>query len=112
MDITSKTQDGITIEIVNVSRATMKEAKVLRTLLLGDIDLGCRKLIVDLSRCQFIDSTFLGSLVISLKAMNAVGGNFKLAGIQKEVETMFHITRLDKLFQSYRTREEAINSFI
>jgi len=112
MDIISKTQDGITTEIVDMPRATMKEASVLRKILLEDIQSGCKKLIVDITKCEFIDSTFLGSLVISLKAIKSLGGNLKLVGIHKEVETMFLLTRLDKVFQSYPTSEEAIISFI
>jgi len=111
MDFISKTQDGITTEIVDMPRAIMKEAVELRKILLEDIQSGCKKLIVDITKCEFIDSTFLGSLVISMKAINSFGGNLKLVGIHKDVETMFLLTRLDKLFQSYPTSEAAINSF-
>jgi anti-anti-sigma factor len=111
MDFISKTQDGITTEVVDMSRATLKEAGELRKILHQDIQSGCKKLIVDITKCEFIDSTFLGSLVISLKAIKSFGGNLKLVGIQKDVETMFLLTRLDKVFQSYPTSEAAIVSF-
>ena len=101
----------VIVEIVNVTRATLYEAEDFKQILLQDIELGWRKIIVDLSLCEFVDSTFLGTLVVSLKKITGHGGKIKLVGFQSKVNSMFQITGLDHVFESYPTKEEAIKSF-
>jgi len=102
----------VIIEKVNLSRATLKEAEEFKTTLIRDIEKGKKKIIVDLSDCEFIDSTFLGSLVISLKKVTTLGGDIKLVGFQSDVRNMFELTRMYRVFESFETTEEAVASFI
>ena len=60
----------IVVEIVNLSRATYKEAGEFKKILNEDYEKRYRKLIVDIRQCEFIDSTFLGVLVVALKMWN------------------------------------------
>ena len=76
-----------------------------------DIDSGHKKLVIDLSYCEFIDSTFLGTIVISLKKVTAVGGDIKLVGFQPAVRSMFELTRISKVFETFESTDEALSSF-
>jgi anti-anti-sigma factor len=102
---------AIIVEIADIKRATMNEAEEFKKILIRDIELGWKKIIVDISACDFIDSTFLGTLVISLKKISGLGGDLKLVGIQSAVSTMFQLTKMNRIFESFDTREEAIHSF-
>jgi anti-anti-sigma factor len=102
---------AIIVEVADLRRATMKEAEEFKTILIRDIELGWKRIIVDLSACEFIDSTFLGTLVISLKKITGLGGDLRLVGIQSAVSTMFQLTKMNRIFESFDTREEAIKSF-
>lgn len=111
MDFTKEIFGDVTVEVVNLTRATMKEAEEFKKILSNDIDLGARKLVVDLSECEFIDSTFLGALVVSLKKITALGGDLKLVGFQPSVHSMFELTRMYRVFEAFPSKKEAIESY-
>lgn len=111
MDFSREATDDILIERVNLSRATLKEAEEFKNTLTLDIQAGWRKLVVDISICEFIDSTFLGALVISLKKITSLGGDLRLVGFQPAVHSMFELTRMDRVFESFDSKEEAIKSY-
>ncbi len=111
MDFIKETLGDIIVEVVNLTRATLKEAEEFKQTLAQDIDMGARKIVVDLTECEFIDSTFLGALVVSLKKITSLGGDLRLVGFQPAVHSMFELTRMYRVFEAFKTKEEAINSF-
>lgn len=111
MEFTRETQDDILVITVNLFRATLKEADNFKQTLVSEIDQGWKKIVVDLSYCEFIDSTFLGSLVVSLKKVTSLGGDLRLVGFQPSVHSMFELTRMYRVFESFKSQEEAIKSF-
>jgi len=111
MDFEKSYLNNIVVLNVNLLRATLKEAEEFKNILMEEINAGRKKLVVDLSTCEFIDSTFLGSLVVSLKKVTIIGGDLKLVGFQPAVSSMFELTRMYRVFESYKTQAEAVNSF-
>ena len=111
MDFIKEKYGNITVEVVNLDRATLKEAGEFRSILTKDIEDGSKHLVADLSQCEFIDSTFLGALVFTLKKLTAIGGDLKLIGFQPAVRAMFELTRMFRVFETYPTKEDAIRSF-
>ncbi|EKQ55417.1 MULTISPECIES: STAS domain-containing protein [unclassified Clostridium] len=49
--------------------------------------------------CIFIDSTGLGALVAVYKKCAEKGGSIKLMSLKPDVEKLFKLTRLDKVFE-------------
>ncbi|HVO73204.1 MAG TPA: STAS domain-containing protein [Ignavibacteriaceae bacterium] len=111
MDFIKENYGDVIVQVVDLTRATMKEADEFKRVLLEDIEKGYKKLIVDLSVCEFIDSTFLGALVVSLKKITNLGGDLRLVGFQPGVHSMFELTRMNRVFDSYKSKEEAVKSF-
>lgn len=111
MDFIKETHGDIIIEIVNLPRATLNDADELKQVLAQEINDGARKIIVDLNECEFIDSTFLGALVVSLKKITTLNGDLRLVGFQPAVHSMFELTRMYRVFESFKTKEDAILSF-
>jgi anti-anti-sigma factor len=103
-------EDVIVIS-VKLKRATLVEAEEFKQALIDDIQRGFKKIVVDLSICEFIDSTFLGSLVVSLKKLTGLGGDLRLVGFQPAVHSMFELTRMYRVFESFKSTEEAVESF-
>ena len=58
-----------------------------------------KNFVFDFSQCNFIDSTGLGALVSIYKKCNEKGGSVKLKSLKPEVEKLFKLTRLDKVFE-------------
>jgi anti-sigma B factor antagonist len=69
------------------------------------------KLVVDLSRLRFVDSSGLGAFLSCLRQVNAKGGDLKLCGMSKQVRTVFELVRLHRIFDILGTREEAVRAF-
>ena len=111
MDFIKESFEEIVVEVVNLSRATLKEAEEFKKVLTQEIEGGSRKMVVDLSECEFIDSTFLGALVVSLKKITSLGGDLKLVGFQPAVHSMFELTRMYRVFEAYPSKLEAIQSY-
>ena len=111
-DFTKEVNGDILIEKVNFSRATFKEAKDFKDRLEYDIRRNNLKIIIDLSSCEYIDSTFLGALVVILKKMAECGGEIKYVIPQPSALYLFKITGLYGVLNLYRNKEEAVESFI
>ena len=59
------------------------------------------RLVVDLSRVTYIDSSGLAVLVNAMQNVEDYGGLFALAGAQESVRAIFESARLDQVFLSY-----------
>lgn len=70
---------------------------------------GHEKIILDLSRVEFIDSSGLGAIVSSLKMLGGKG-ELSLCGIRETIMTMFKLTRMDRVFPIFATEAEALAS--
>lgn len=111
MSIIEETIDDIIVEIVNLDRATLLEAEELKRQVNDKVDKGYRKVIIDLTAVEFLDSTFLGIIVNTLKKVAKLGGDLKLVGFKPNVRSMFELTRLFRVFESYSELQDAIKSF-
>jgi anti-sigma B factor antagonist len=59
------------------------------------------KLIVDLSRVSYIDSSGLAVLIEAMQGVEEYGGIFAIAGMQETVRSIFEIARLDQVFRIF-----------
>jgi len=111
MNFEKESRGDIMIEKINIERATYKEAEEFRKFIQEDIDKGLNKIIIDMKPCEFIDSTFLGVLVNSLKQIKRSNGNLKLASIHDDAKVLLDITRITEIFNIYSDTETALESF-
>jgi anti-anti-sigma factor len=101
----------VIIEVVNLEKATAEQAEEFKLILLKNIDDGNIKLIVDLHQCVFVDTTFLSTLLIALKAAIKKGGNLKLASPKYDVAEVLEATGMNRVFDIYPNISDAISSF-
>ena len=74
------------------------------------IEEGKSKVIVDLTKATFIDSTTLGVLVGGVKRLRPAGGQLSLVCSDRNITKIFEITGLDKVFPIHETRTEAVET--
>ena len=103
--------DGVFIITVNLTRSTLNEAKEFRKIVEEEINSGHTNLVIDLSKCQLIDSTFFGAIIMALRLMKGKGYKLKVVEPANTVDDIFTTTNTLKLFDLSKTREEAIKSF-
>ncbi len=68
---------------------------------------GVKRLIVNLSQVEYLDSTGLGVLIGGLKRLREHEGSLVLVGPGMRILRIFEITGLDKIFDIYPTEQEA-----
>lgn len=69
------------------------------------------KLVINLSKVSYVDSSGLATLVEMLKNMRAYGGRMRLAGMSPKIKSLFEITKLDRLFEIMADEAEAVSDF-
>ena len=70
-----------------------------------------RKLVLDLSRLRFVDSSGLGAMLSCLRQLSANDGDLKLCSLRGPVRTVFELVRMHRIFDIYPTPEDAVRSF-
>jgi len=78
--------DSVIVIEVNLIRSTIEEAISFRKIVEGEINSGRTKLVIDLSKCDYIDSTFFGALIVTSKMLIDLGYKLKVVkqGIVEE----------------------------
>jgi anti-sigma B factor antagonist len=69
------------------------------------------KVVLDLSRLRFMDSSGLGSFLSCLRKLNSKGGDLKLSGLSPQVRTVIELVRMHRIFDIYGTKEESVRAF-
>ncbi len=82
----------------------------LRELLIELVNKGHFRLIVNMEKVEFLDSTGLGVLVGGLKRVRAHDGSLDLVCTQERILKIFRITGLTKVFGIHDTVDEAIEA--
>jgi anti-sigma B factor antagonist len=69
------------------------------------------KVVLDLSRVRFVDSSGLGAFISCLRKLNAKGGDLKLSGMSIAVRGVFELVRMHRVFDILPTRDDAVHAF-
>ncbi|MDH5548626.1 MAG: STAS domain-containing protein [Gemmatimonadota bacterium] len=83
----------------------------LKKKVLDALDAGDRGFVIDFTATGYIDSSGLGVLVSLAKKIRELGGDLRLAGLNRDLRTLFELTKLDALFTIMDSAEEAVAAF-
>lgn len=75
------------------------------------IDQDKKKVIIDLSHVKWMNSSGLGTMMGCLTSLKNVDGDLKLCGVTEKVKSLFMITKLITLFETYDSLDEAVKAF-
>lgn len=76
------------------------------------IDCGKNIILVDLQNVEFVDSSGLGALVAAMQSVKLVGGKFYICSINEQIQMLFELTKMERIFQIYLNQNEFINKFV
>ena len=111
MNLTTERSQGVAVVRVNEARLMyplLSEFASTVTTLLGN---GEKRVLLDLSTVTYVDSATNGCLMDLYRQISTAGGQLKLAGVQKRVETMLAMTGAQHFIQIHADEPSAIKSF-
>jgi anti-sigma B factor antagonist len=68
------------------------------------------RLVLDLSRVEFVDSSGCGAILTCLRQVNSVGGKLSVCGVTRPVRALFELVRMNRILDVYDSREAAIKA--
>jgi anti-sigma B factor antagonist len=109
---TSTLQSG-QIGIIEVKGSLVggEETDELRAAVADFMEQGAKKLIIDLGKVTYLNSTAIGVLVSAHTTFSKNKGHVTLCNINKSINNIFVITKLTLVFDVAETREDAVKSF-
>lgn len=105
--IIKKNNISATIIRINHLRASAEEAIKFKEFMQVNIHQGHNEFIIDFSNCEFMDSTFLGAVILISKKINAINGSLSLVADPFKLKVLHALIELNKIFSVYSKVEEA-----
>ena len=111
MNLTTDRQNDVAIVRVKEARMMYPLLSEFSTTVASLIGAGERRVLVDLSQVTYVDSATIGCLMDLYRQASAVGAAFKLAGVQRRVETMLTMTGAQNFIEVHQDEASALKSF-
>ena len=108
-----KTEQSGTVSIVRVGETRMmypmlaEFSGTVSALVAG----GARHVLIDLGPVTYVDSATIGCFMDLYRIISGAGGQLKLSGVQKRVETMLTMTGTQNFIRIFSDEPSALNSF-
>ncbi|MGB5529095.1 MAG: STAS domain-containing protein [Ignavibacteriaceae bacterium] len=107
IDITEK----ITVVKLDIIVATHRDAKPFWDDFGSNLLFDKKKIIIDLSACNYVDSTFIGMIIKIFRKVNEQGGKLKVVFPQRESVEQFWALGITKVISCFDSLQDAIDSF-
>ncbi len=107
--LTLETRKGVTIVRVNEKKLFQRAAQAFRSEMLGLLDQGHSRLLLDLTDVAVMNSSALGVVILSYDRMNKEDGKFALCGLSPILEEVFVRMHLNELFPVVKTEDEGVS---
>lgn len=72
------------------------------------LDSGQKHLIINMAAVTYMDSSGFGALLSATKRLRPQGGTVNLVQCSSSIDRILHITRLNTVFATFKTVEEAV----
>ena len=102
-------ETGTVVVQPGAERLTAANALQFKSEVVDVIDGGESRMAIDLTDVAFIDSSGIGALVGVLKRLGN-RGDIVVFGLNKDVQRMFEITRMNRVFPAYRDKSAALDA--
>jgi anti-sigma B factor antagonist len=111
MILETKEMNKLLVAKIIPQEANLNNAEQFKQEMLAIIDNGHRFIAVNFSDVSYIDSSFLGAMVSSLKHALSKGAEIYLTNLRKDIHSLLQMIRMDKVFKIYGNAEEISASF-
>ena len=111
MKLTDRVQDGVVVLEPKGKIMGGPDASLLKDKLMEYIDKDQKRIVIDLSGVDWMNSTGLGILISGYSTLRNHDGRLKLANVTEKIQSLLVITKLVSVFESHDSVAEAIKSF-
>ena len=108
---TRKCEPDITVIDLSGRITLGRESGQIEATVVKTMNEGIRKIVIDLSKVEYIDSTGIGIIAYCFGKISQGGAESRVSGAKGLVMDLFHITRLDNVIQFFPDAESACASF-
>jgi len=106
----SSYKNEILVIDVDLFRASAAEAVRFKNILDREIVDGYNNLVIDLTKCLFIDSTFIGALIVTKKKLDLSDGQLKLIITDKIIQNAAHLVKTISIFNTFHSIHDALRN--
>lgn len=87
------------------------DAEVFREAIHELIEKGRNKIVINLEKVKFMNSSGLGILIGGLRTVRESGGDIKLCNADKRISSLLMVSQLNTVFNHYLSLDEAIAAY-
>jgi anti-sigma B factor antagonist len=110
MEITPGTSNGVAVVVLPMEELDAGNAGEFKDAIAAVLEANT-KVVFDLKRLRFVDSSGLGAFLSCLRKITAKGGDLKLGGMSQQIRSVFELVRMHRIFDIHPTAEEAVQAF-
>jgi len=107
MNIEIQSENDVQIVVPLVRRLDASVESTFKQQVLEIMEKGHKKVVLDFSHVDFIDSSCLGALVSIFKSVNG-RGELVLCSLNSNTHDLFKLTRMDRIFSIKTNRQDAL----
>jgi anti-anti-sigma factor len=111
MNVTSERSGDVIIVHAAPARLMHPSLSEFAASVKGQLTGGERKVVIDFSRVEYLDSAAVGCLMDLYRQATHAGATLKLAGVQRRVDTMLTLVGAHQFMEMYPDTAAAVNSF-
>jgi anti-sigma B factor antagonist len=108
MILSSEERNGYLLATIELAEASLDKADAFKDEVSQLLDKGNKRIVISFEKVTYIDSSFLGALVASLKYAISKQADISLVSLQKDIYNLMHLIRIDKVFSIYNNIDEAV----
>ncbi|MGH9219506.1 MAG: STAS domain-containing protein [Vicinamibacterales bacterium] len=111
MNLTTDRAHGVAIVRIGETRMMYPLLADFSGAVMGLLTSGDKKVMIDLSKVTYVDSATIGCLMDLYRQATAAGGQLRLSGVNKRVETMLTMTGAHNFLKMFPDEADALQSF-
>ncbi len=111
MNVREREVDGVLVLELSGDMMGGPEAQALNEELRKHAEAGKKYVVIDLGGVKLINSSGLGLLIAGLTVVRNREGDVRLANLSTKVEKLLQVTKLNKVFRTFPSVEDAVQSY-
>jgi anti-sigma B factor antagonist len=111
LTVSERTVGDVTILDLDGSIRLGDEESQLREAIKGLLAASRKKILLNLDKVDYIDSSGIGALVYSFTTVRRHDGQLKLLHMGRKVRDVLTLTKLLSVFETFEDESQAVNSF-